>query len=406
MPKKLIEIDRPEEKSRKSLMFKLLFVLVNVITITIILVLEFRKGEIIDFSEAMAVLNRNIHWFFLALGVFGVKFLADSMSYYVLIRDTTGESRLPLAMKVCLIGRYGDGITPMGTGGQPFQIYYLHKYNIEIPKAASIPLARVVVKIIGYNLTMLIFFVFFSQDGSTVVKSAAFFALFVNSFQPFIILFFAFNRPLGLKITDMILKLGHRFKLIKDYEKAKNFWLKRIDEMLVSIRYFSTRPAIFFTLLVFAVLEMLCMASIPYLVYRVFGGDGSITWVFMATSTMYVISASIIAPTPGTSGVAEASFYAIFERVIMNGLLFYALITWRIITFYTFIVGGFILLIYESVYKKKLYVDDRDERKGRITNRQRKWAQEDKEQAEREKAERLLYISDVDGEELHDNPTD
>jgi len=378
MPKK-IEIEAPQGKGKKNIIFKIIFILVNVITIGALLIIEFSKGSIADFSVAMEVLRDHIEWLFLALTVFGVKFMSDTMSYYILIKNTTGESRLTLASKICLIGRYGDGVTPMGTGGQPFQFYYLHKYNIEVSKAASIPVARVVVKILGYNITMLFFFVFFSQDGSVVVKTTAYVALFINSLFPFIIMLFAFKRSWGLKITEYILKLGHKIHIIKDYDKAHQYWMVKVEDTLKSIKYFNTHPFLFFSVLALSVLEMLCLGTIPYLVYRAFGGGGEVTWLFAATSSMYVISASIISPTPGTTGVSEATFYAIFEPVIGGGLIFYALIVWRLITFYVFIIGGLVLIVYESIYKKKAAVDERDARKGRMTNKQRALIEQMKE---------------------------
>lgn len=402
MSDSVINIDSLQGKSKKSILIKLLFVFVNVVTIGTILIIEFRKGEIKDFSAAMQTLSNNLIWLLLALCVFAVKFFSDALCYYILIKDTTGESRLPLSMKVCLIGRYGDGITPMGTGGQPFQIYFLHKYNIELSKSASIPLSRVTIKVIGYNVCMLFFFIFFSQEGSGVIKTAAYVALFINSLGPIIILFFAFNRKTGLKLADFFIGLGYRFKMIKDLEQAKVYWLKKVDDMLLSIRYFSTKPAMFFSLFALSVIEIIALTSVPYFVFRAFGGDTSVSWIFMTTSAMYVMSASIIAPTPGTSGVAEASFYGIFERVILGGMMFYALITWRIITFYTFIIGGAILLIYESIYKKKAYVDARDESKGRVTNRQRKL----EETIKQEKLKRLNQANpepDINSDAIIDN---
>lgn len=407
---KKIHIESPQGKSKKNTLFKIIFILVNVITIAILLLIELKKGNVLDFKAAIDVLSDNIFWLLMACVAFFVNFFADSLCYYILIKNTTGEARLPLAMKVCLIGKYGDGVTPLGTGGQPFQMYYLHKYNIELTKATSIPLARTVGKVFGFNFTMLIFFIFLSQDGSAIVKTTAYVGLFFNSLLPFIILFFAFNRSWGQKITELILKIGFKFKIVKDFEKSKDYWLKKVDEMLKSIKYFNTHPTLLISILLLAVIEVLALATVPFFVYRAFGGGSAITWLFVATSTMYVMSASVMSPTPGTSGVAEGSFYLIFATVITNGLLFYAVITWRIITFYSTIIGGIILLIYESIYKNKASIDARDERKGRITNKHRaakdterqELLKANKEAKAAEKAEESSAVSETANEKNDD----
>lgn len=362
-----------ESPDKKNRLFKLILIIVNVITIIIILRIELSRGSLTGFSDAMAVLGNNIIWLLLCLGILVIKIIADTMCYHVLIKDTTGEGRFWLSLKIAMIGKYGDAVTPMGTGGQPFQIYFLHKYNVELSKSASIPLTRIVVKIIAYNVTMLIFFVFFAQEGSNIIKTIAYVGIGINSILPVVIIFFTIKINWARRLTLWGLKIGHKLKLVKDVDKEKDYWLGRVDEMLYSIKYFYTHPFIFFSIFFLSVVDLMCLATIPFFVYKAFGGgDLSVNWLFMATSTMYVLSASLMTPTPGTSGMAELSFYAIFARVITGGMMFYSLITWRIITFYIFLLVGIILLIYESFWKKKADVDIRDESKGRMTNKIRK----------------------------------
>lgn len=367
-----IEIKNPKSRSKKSTFFKILFILINFLTIGIILSIEISKGDMIDLSSVSTVLSENIIWLIFAIGIFFIKFMADSLTYFFLIMNVTGEHRLKLSMKVALIGKYGDGITPLSTGGQPFQLFYLNKYNIELSKGAGLTLTKSAVRIIGFTLTMLFFFVFFSQEGNGVIKITAYLGLLINSTFPIIIILFSINRKWGESLTRFIIKKLHKYKFVKDYDKTLDYWTNKVDDMLKSIKYFSTHKVLFFTLLFLSVIEIITLASVPYFVYRSFGGDGNISFIFMLVSTMYVMSAALISPTPGTSGAAEASFYAIFESVITSGLLFYALFTWRFITFYSFIFGGIILIIFESIFKKKSDIDIHDMKKGRITNRQRK----------------------------------
>jgi len=360
-----------ENPDRKYNLFKLILILINVITIIIILRLELRQGSLSNFSDAMRVLNDNIIWLILGIGVFIIKNIADTFAYFVLIKNTTGENRFWLSLKVALIGKYGDNVTPMATGGQPFQIYLLHKYNIELAKAASIPLTRIVVKVMAYDVTMLFFFIFFPQAGSGVIKTIAYVGIGINMILPVTITIFTIKMNWARGLTEWGLKLGHKLKLVKDIDKERGYWTKKVDDMLGSIKYFNSYPVIFFSVFFLSIIDMLCLASIPFFVYKSFGGV-SFSWLFIMVSTMYVISSSLLAPTPGTSGAAEASFYTIFYKIITGGLVFYGLITWRILTFYSFLLIGILLLIYESFFKKKSKIDLIDEQKGRMTNKKRK----------------------------------
>lgn len=362
-----------ESPDKKNTIFKLILIVVNAITIIVILNMELKKGSLADFGQAVRILSENYIWLLVCIGLIVLKVLADSICYMILIKETTGEARFWLSLKIALIGKYGDGVTPMATGGQPFQIYFLYKYNIDLSQSASIPLTRIVVRVIGYDIVMLIFFIFFPQEGSSVIKTIAYVGIGINMLLPITIIMFTFKINWARKLTLWGLKLAHKLKLVKDIDKERDYWIKKVDDMLYSIKYFNSHPFIFFSILILSMVDFLCLASIPFFVHKAFGGGG-FTWIFVATSTMYVISSAMMMPTPGTAGMAEASFYAIFARVITGGMIFYGIITWRFITFYSFMIIGIFLLIYESFFKKKAMIDLIDERKGRTTNRQRESA--------------------------------
>jgi len=363
-------LDVTQNPDKKYNLFKFILIVINVVAILIILRIELKGGSIKNFREAMSILSSNIIWLLLGVGVLAVRILADTLSYMIFIKDTTGEWRFALALKIGLIGKYGDGVTPMATGGQPFQIYFLYKYNVELATAASIPLTRITVKVLAYDVVMLFFFIFFPQEGSSVVKVLAYIGLSLNLLLPVVIFLFAFFPNLAKKLIGIGLKLGHKLKLIKDIEKERAYWTKKVNDMLSSIKYFVTHPSIFFSVFILSAIDLLCLASIPYFINRAFMGN-TYSWLFITVSTMYVTCSSLLAPTPGTSGAAEASFYAIFNKIIMGGMVFYGLITWRILSFYSYMLIGVAILIYESFFKKKSVIDLKDAQKGRVTNKMR-----------------------------------
>ena len=380
------EIDNPSKKSNKKTYFAIIFILVNIGTIAIMLGIELGKGRMSNFGDAMAIISNNVIWLWGAIFVWVIKNLLDSLCYLILIKRTTGEIRIFLAIKIAILGKYGDGITPMATGGQPFQVFYLHKYNIPISDSVSIPLTRVTTRIIGYDLLMFLFFIFFAQQGSSLVKGIAYFGLFLNSLGPVAILLFAFNPKWCYKITGIIINLLHRFMIIKNPEETTVRYLKKVEEMTTSIRNFSKSKHIFIGLVLISMVEVLCLTSVPYFVVKAFGGGNDVAWLFMAVSAMYVTASALVSPTPGTAGAAEASFYGIFAGIIAGNLIFYVVMLWRIITYYSIMVGGFFLMIFESIFRKKKDVDKIDELRGRMTNRLRKMT---------EKINDITHINDI-----------
>jgi uncharacterized membrane protein YbhN (UPF0104 family) len=58
---------------------------------------------------------------------------------------------------------------------------------------------------------------------------------------------------------------------------------------------------------------------------------------------MVLYAAISFIPTPGNSGAADASFYTLFKvgLVSVAGLSFPAMLLWRLLSFYSFIIIGF-----------------------------------------------------------------
>ena len=88
--------------------------------------------------------------------------------------------------------------------------------------------------------------------------------------------------------------------------------------------------------------EMFAYNSAPFFVLRALEVNDLSYWnVFVLC--IYVNYASSFAPTPGGSGLAELSFYAIFASFIGGGQLFWAVLFWRIAIFYIPVFIGFVL---------------------------------------------------------------
>ena len=112
-------------------------------------------------AERVPISSINLNYLFLALAAFLVALGAETLKYYVMIRDVTGRKMFSLAYRVAIYGKYYDNITPFGSGGQPFQIYHLQKHGIPIGDAAALPIAGftcnqiafvVMALILAYNL--------------------------------------------------------------------------------------------------------------------------------------------------------------------------------------------------------------------------------------------------------------
>ena len=58
-------------------------------------------------------------------------------------------------------------------------------------------------------------------------------------------------------------------------------------------------------------------------------------------------------PIPGGSGVAEISFSALFASLFNDGTLFWAMLFWRILNYFIYLLQGIIVIIYDFAYGNK-----------------------------------------------------
>ena len=126
-----------KQKSKKSKNINLIFFLVNIGILAGILISQISQQEDMSFSTLInstfspaILLCALFVWFFVQVN--------DAFRVNLLVKRSSGRSRPFLSFKTNAIGRYYDAITPMSTGGQPFQVFYLKNRGINVAAAISV----------------------------------------------------------------------------------------------------------------------------------------------------------------------------------------------------------------------------------------------------------------------------
>ena len=123
----LQSFDKPNvEPPKKKGGLVSLFVLPIVIALGLYCMIQL-VGEINSAEQAWSfkelLNNISVKYLLLALGVILVVILIESFKYVIVTHAVTGKPRLLNSIKVALVGKYYDGITPFSAGGQPMQRY-------------------------------------------------------------------------------------------------------------------------------------------------------------------------------------------------------------------------------------------------------------------------------------------
>lgn len=349
-------MDEQTKNRNKKIWIKIGYLLLNVIIVGVLFAIEKRNnGEIPSLGEALRSVQDGWTYVLLAFMMFVGMVASESICLATLIYASKSGFKPVVAINTALLGKYYDYITPFATGGQPFQMAYLAKHGIEKSTAYSIPLAKHAVRRTAVCFTILFLYIFAGDDSAVAIKIAAYLGLAINMTLPVLVVVFLLFPRGFMAITGGCVKLGYKWKLVKNYEKTMEHIQNLTQEFLTSMRFLSTNKFVLIIVSIFSLTEVLCQVSVPFLVLRAFD-IGDYSYWDTIIKGLYTMNASSYVPTPGSAGGAEALFYALYNIEGQGGGFFWAIMLWRAITYYLFLVIGILLSavsIVKSIKKAK-----------------------------------------------------
>lgn len=339
---------------RKVLLY-LLVIVINVAVLTVAAVSEFGNS-----TEAAELREIHINWWLLlpALGCFAVAFSMDIYKYVLMLRHTAGAKPLArgtawqLARRTVIYGRYYDNITPAAVGGQPFQIYYLHKEGHLSPGLApTIPMMGMISLQVGFIIVAVACFVFGGVLGeNTALRLTAWFGLLFYAFWPVVVILATFYPKVTTRIIHTLVKILAKLKIIKQRDQMLEKAQSGVENYVKSVKTILKSRGLLLKMIVISVVYTLLISSIPFFVLTAFGGD--VPYLSCLALTVAVTSAVYFVPTPGNSGAAEGTFFLVFSA-LSTGYVFWAMLIWRFFTYYIYIIMGPLTFVATKIKDKR-----------------------------------------------------
>lgn len=347
-------------KSKKwvKTLFTILFILLNVVVIAVTAFNEFGNSE-----NAVALSKVKIHWWMLipAVGCFLIATIIDVYKYVLMLRKAgkvEGDEKKiwAVARRTVLIGKYYDNITPASIGGQPFQIYYMHKNGgVEKGMATTIPIIGMISLQIGFLIIAILTFILGGGAiNNPALVTTACFGLLFYAFWPVTIMGATFFPKPMTKIIKFGVRIGARIKLIKNEKKTLEKAEEAVFEYARSFKEILKTRGLFLKTILISVLFHILISSIPFFVLTAFGGN--VDFLSSFTITVAVTSAVYFVPTPGNSGAAEGTFYAVFSA-LSKGYVFWAMLIWRFLIYYIYIILGPVEYLMMHFEKKRAKIE-------------------------------------------------
>lgn len=343
-------------KKLKKPLLTVFFIAINVIVIVVTAISEFGNSK-----NAAELSEVRINWWLLipATLCFVVAFLFETYKYVLMIRKLsppgtfTKREEWKLARRTIFLGRYYDNITPAAVGGQPFQIYYMHKTGkLSNGLAMTIPIFGMISIQISFIVIAIVCFIFggLAKDNAALAVTAWLGLLFF-AFWPVMVGIATFFPKATVKIIKFVVRILAKLKIVKNKEAALEKTEDQIKEYVEAVKTVLKTKGLFLKVLLLALIFNILMASIPFFVLTAFGGQ--MDYLTCLVLTIAVMSAVYFVPTPGNSGAAEGTFFVVFSA-LSTGYVFWAMLFWRLFSYYIFIILGPVIYFSMHLEKKRL----------------------------------------------------
>lgn len=250
------------------------------------------------------------------------------------------------ALSITLAGQFFNGITPFASGGQPAQLYLLHKNNVTLGKGASVLTKKFIAyqsALVVYGLVVLIFeanffkaqishFVYLGIVGFIVNFSVILFLLLI-AFKP------KFIKKWIITISWFLRKrLNYKSVTHNSVQLLKH--INTFNAHMKDVRHEKNALAISFAV---SLIQLTLFFMIPITIGLGFQlSFSSLLYVIGASAFVAMVTAFI--PLPGAAVGAEGSFFIVFRIFFPANLIVTTLLLWRIITYYLPVaVGGMVV---------------------------------------------------------------
>lgn len=333
------------EKAKKFIKNFIIFLLLIILTFYIAL-----KDQ--DLSELYIVIkSTNLNFVIVGMLCMCMYLLCEAINIGRMLKALGEKNNFIQNIKYALIGFFFSGITPAASGGQPMQIYFMYKDNITVANstlALLINLFCMQIVTISMALISLCFNLSYMPKG---IIALFIIGILLNLSALSLLIIAIFNKKLLDKLVYFIIKVM-KFLKLKKYETLKEKLESEVEKYKENAVYIKQHKKVLFKNLLTSYVQFFIFYSISYWVYRSFNlSDFGLLKITSLQSIVFATVSGI--PSPGSVGVNEGAFVAIFKNVLPSNILKGAMLLSRGLNFYLFMIISGILVAFLFLKGKK-----------------------------------------------------
>lgn len=301
-------------------------------------------------STLTIVKNANYFYLFLAALLYSISFLLEALTTFFLIKEYKANYTYIMCVRLALVTKFFNGITPLATGGRPLLVFELKKDGIPAANGTNV----VVQNFMLFQVSLIIFSIItFMLDSMFnlinvphVLSTIMYIGFALNSIILIIAFIFSIKKNINNSIITFFINFLAKIKIIKKREERIEQTKRICAEYYNAFKDFKHKTKLIVKSIVVELLSLVAVYSVIILIFKSLDASININYISSVIASNYIFLAGSYIPMPGGIGGMEFAFIGYCKIFASKLLISPALILWRFITYYApTLVGGILFNI-------------------------------------------------------------
>lgn len=301
-----------------------------------------------DFSSIISTLQQaNLLWLFITLGLYFVYFLLDQLSLHNIIRQYNKDFKFQFSLYLGIITKFFNGITPLASGGQPMEVYEMHKKGISYSNGANIVIQNYIVfqialvfwAVVAISLNQILHFF----EYVPLLKQLTIIGFIINFVILIILFMVSFSKNFNRVLINFIINFLAKLKIVKDKGDKIEKWNQRCDDYYTNARKLINNKKLFLKCIFYQLISLGIYYVLPLFIAWSLNLGDNLNFINTIAASSYIYVMGCYVPIPGASGGMEYAFMGFFGNFMSDSPLKALLILWRFLTYYAPTIIGAII---------------------------------------------------------------
>jgi uncharacterized protein (TIRG00374 family) len=274
--------------------------------------------------------------------------MGEALIIHTTMRRIHKEYKWSKSVRISMIGRFFESVTPFGSGGQAAMGYTMIKEGIKPGHAVLI----LVIKSISFQFVIVFYSILaIFYKGNFFIGAIPHLVLLfsigvlTNTLVLLFYTMFFLKKKTAAKIIFTVVDLLKRIKLVKRPFRQKKMLIREFDLFKDGADTIKRDPFLLIKTFVYQFVRLTIFYSIPFFILLAMQSNTADILTIISSQALLGIITSYI-PLPGAAGGTEGIGFLFFRLFFRERTVLSVILIWRIITFYSKIFFGGIYTLF------------------------------------------------------------